>query len=116
MTYTEKRLELFDVFLNRLTDEKPGLHTKNCRGHLHDINCPTVKIKKNIKAFLSESITQAEQEMMKKVVEIVNFIDYDFLADLSNEEKYPVEYSINFERKRIRTALSSLDKPLTDNK
>ena len=60
---------------------------------------------------VKDLIQQALAEERERVVEIVNFIDYDFLADLSNEEKYPVEYAVNFERRRIRILLSSLDKP-----
>jgi len=64
-----------------------------------------------LRTFIASKINQAIAEERKRVVEIVNFIDDDFLADLSNDEKYPLEYCINSERKRIRTALSSLDKP-----
>ena len=66
MTNTEKRLEEFDEFVNKFTNEQPNFHTKNCRGNLHDRNCPTIEIKKNIKAFLATSITQAEQEGYKR--------------------------------------------------
>ena len=64
--------------------------------------------------FISETIDQAVAEERARAVEIVSFIDYDFLADLSNEEKYPIEYAIYSERKRIQLALADLNKPLTD--
>ena len=72
-------------------------------------------LKGKLKELFSESIHQAVAEERARAVEIVSFIDYDFLADLSNEEKYPIEYAIYSERKRIQLALaSSQDKPLTN--
>ena len=99
MTNTEKRQDLFNGnFMNN-----------GVEGVLDDkFQDPKMLI---VRDFHTESIQQALAEERERVVEIVNFIDYDFLADLSNEEKYPVEYAVNFERRRIRILLSSLDKP-----
>ena len=86
MTYTEKVLEEFD--------------------NLSDYRFADKQNRAEMRYFIATSIAQTEQALMERVEGIVNFIDDDFLADSSNEEKYPVEYTINFERKRIRTALA----------
>jgi len=70
---------------------------------------------RDIESFLETELDTARQEERERVVDIVSFIDEVFLTDIANEEKYPIEYAINYERRRIQLAiLSLLDNPLTD--
>ena len=107
MTNTEKRLEEFDRFVNSFTDEQSRFHTKNCRSHLHDRNCPTIEIKKNIKSFISTKLQQAIAEDRKMVRE-----KWDKYVDVINEDAHYVIH--NPVREGFKVVLSSLDKPLTN--
>ena len=85
MTYTEKRLELFD---EKFSKGIPPMIIHSGSRFEHP----------EIKAFLAESIHQAEQEMMKRVMEVIEKND---LGLYSGDVKSLVDL------------LSSLDK-LTD--
>jgi len=61
MTYTEKRLEEFDEKFGDLLDRIDKLYGGNPE--------EMTTLKEALQTFLSTSIAQAEQEMMKKVVE-----------------------------------------------
>ena len=73
----------------------------NCRYTGGCTNC----IQEIEETTLSDKLDQAIAEERERIVDIVSFIDEDFLSDISNEEKYPIEYAINYERRRIQSAI-----------